>query len=258
MAYIEKGGHILALGDIPDPSSDPEGEARAFYTAFYSMSTEDSSLESRKSLINRLRAVSPYFPTRSHVLDLGAGRGIVEEEYLRSFGQPNFTFITTDISNLSKEQLFAKGLTPRLHIQSSGVSQPFPSSFFPAVVSNLALDFMPNQARSEVFRTAKPGSPIILNLHHPSIIPPDLEDRIERLMKKIWYAQRYNKQPKSTDILSLSALKYKKLLQDTKVLFSDADSITIAFSAYGFVVKRIELGTEGFCKWWEVDLQKPF
>lgn len=246
---------------IPSPFVDPVEEARVSYTLFHRKSdTHDSPEASRYSLVRRMYPHAARLPANSLILDLGSGRQAVEEtyiNYLRSrYGKralPRSGIVTVDIADLEKDQLV--GESP--HVQASGHSLPFPDGTFPLEISNLALDFMPDEAKDELFRVAKPGAFVFLNLHHPNLIPPDLDLDLHILQRKMSKRIRYRGVPSLNQMRLHDLLLHKRFLRDNSMLFEDATAIQKSFEKHGFEVARVGLAQDMSEMWWEVDMRKP-
>lgn len=235
---------------IPDPIHQEE-EAQAFYSRYYQSETDDSPIQARTSLSNRLFAVSSNFGQYHRVLDLGSGRGILETEYVQRFGTPPFRFVTVDIADFSKNQLFHN--FP--HVQASGALLPFRNNEFDTIICNMAGDFMPAKTYEEIYRIAKPGSKVLFNFHHPkAIIPPDLDEKIIRLEAKIRIKHKIGKMPSQRDELQLAVLRHKLYLRDNDILFESQQKIRHTFLNCGFIIQQIAIAEVKLDKWWEVDL----
>ena len=251
---------------IPDPASDPEGESYAFYSSFYNLDTknaknklwrnkEDSPDLSRTSLIKRVHPYINALPKDSYVLDLGAGRQILEKEWKDIYDiKPPCQVVTLDIASIPKASLLAKDYE---HVQATGGTLPFRDEQFNAVVSNMAFDFMPSQALAETYRIAKPGGLVFLNLHHPSLVNYDINRELSKLRRKIRHKTAANSEISEQKKLKFAVYRYHEYLRDNNKLFKTADQIRSHFGEGGFNASRIDLNSDGNDTWWEVDLVKP-
>lgn len=260
---------------IPSAKVDKIQEAEKMYSAYYGIEVSDSLEASRSTLIQRVRPVIVSLPGNSHVLDIGAGRQILEAEYGEQFcvvvpGKAEYLhpehvqFHTVDIARLSDEQLLAKKYANVHHRQESATELSFDDNSIAFAMSNLAIDFMPKEALAELFRVLKPGSQAFLNLHYQdTLIPWDIKERIAKLKKKIEYTKAAGEIAKIQTQLKLATAEYFQFLRDEKILYTSKQQIVDTFESYGFVVTRVGLSqgadkkTFISGKWWEVELQKP-
>lgn len=146
----------------------------SFYTRFYANEKEDSPNKSRVSLRRRLNAALHNLSGTARVLDLGAGRQVFEREYIQAYGREGLDFVSVDIACVSARNLLCKSLAP--HIRASGSKLPFGDRVFDIALSSMAIDFMPPEAIEETQRVLKPGGKLLLNLHHPSLVPAKFDD----------------------------------------------------------------------------------
>ncbi len=245
----------INIGTIPDPAVDQLLEHRAFYTQDYTdPRVHDSSQDSRKSLVNRLKSYTlDIFPNKK-ILDIGSGKQILEQE-MGKCGK-TLQIMTLDIADLERGQLLGN---PSLHMQANGCRLPFPDCTFNIGISNLALDLMPPEAIDELYRVLEFGGHAILNLNHSSLLLPF---GMEEMGKKLLYREKIKKgfgsQLKPNDQLRLATYRYHKYLSDTGKLFQSKEEIQTAFGQKGFNIAGVSVGrgTLGSI-WWEVDLQKP-
>lgn len=244
---------------IPDPSNRV-AENHAFYSAYYNKFgiRDDSPSGSRLSLIRR---ASSNFANLKHgewVLDLGSGRQILEYEYADCINSLGVNWIALDIAEFDKSKLLTSpNIDAQRHLRASGSNLPFATEGLSGMVSNMALDFMPREAIQDLFRSLKYGSHLLLNLHHPSLIPSDLDHQISKNNRAIRH--KIDARPSTKEKLQLerAALAHKRYLRDNRVLFSSTTEINDTFSSYGFYINRVGLGGSPTGeRWWEADLQK--
>ena len=109
----------------------------------------------------------------------------------------------------------------------------------------MALDYMPKEAIREIYRVTVPNGRVFLNLHHPSIIPPNLD--------MLLFPSMYdtNIPGRNRDVL-----EFWRILRDNGILYKNPDEIIAEFNRYGFRVERVGVGDDGTDKWWKVDLVK--
>ncbi len=209
------------------------------YSAAYVGIKEDSPDLSRLDLVKKIWQSTIDFSQDDYVLDLGAGRQILERDYIRLNGVPNFRFVTVDIASLKNHQLLERK-NGALHVRASGSALPFGENTFSMAVSNMALDFMPDGSIDELYRVVKPESPVYVNLHHPDIIPADLE---ERMGMKIY--SRRTKQ----------VFEFWRYLRDNKILCGSEKEVAEMFCESQFTIESISTKSESRGKWWEVELR---
>ena len=229
--------------------TDPVEESHEFYSWFYTKNKDDSPDDSRILLQRRLGRYIAKFGEDDCMLDLGAGRQALEKGYIAPRGKvPPFKIVTLDIAELSRKQLLADRYGV-MHVKANGSQLPFYNDQFSLVVSNMALDFMPRDAISEAYRVLRPGHYAIVNLHHPSLIPANLDELLEN--EKIAGRQR-NKFRKSWEVLL-----FWKYLRDNSILFANSNEIRARFGEIGFEIKSVDETKTQTDTWWEVDLFKP-
>lgn len=229
-------------------------------------STNDSPAASRRSILQRLAAYQKIYPLTdsSVVLDLGAGRQILEVEFEATNADiaPQFKIITLDIANITQDQLLIPRYFPDAqsryrHLQADGSNLLFADNTIDAALSNMALDFMPENARKELFRVLRNGAPVFLNLHHLSGLSSNIDYLLKKLQRRMIRKMQFGGKPSKSQEQRLSVLKHDKFLRDNNVLFSNPQDIRKAFEKYGFVVTSIEEAQNDIDKWWEVDMVKP-
>ena len=220
--------------------TDPVVATRDFYSEIYLRFKQDSPDSSRTSLTRRAKHLLSQLTEEESVLDLGAGRQIFEREYARSYGKPTCQIVTFDIAKLRKRQLLTSSFRAS-HIRGNGERLPFKNESFSLVLSNMALDFMPEIAIDELYRVVKPNGHVFINLHHPDLIPENLDELLNN--KKLKKQER-------------SVYEFWKFLRDNDKLLQDPDEIRTKFFSRGFRIIRLNEATDNRDKWWEVDLVK--
>lgn len=288
---IKERSLLKPLTSIPDPEQDHLGSLRKFYTNLYADSPQikidnvftngrldavkldnksnlsDSPSESRKSIIRRLKqfqSIAGILTSNSVILDLGAGRQILETELEATNDNtlPQCKIITLDIADIAHDQLliplfFPKAQERYTHLQASGSNLPFPDESIDLAISNMAVDFMPEKTKSELFRILKHGALALLNLHHPSRFTPDLESQLKKIQHQMSRKIESGGTPTKAKERTLSVLRHDKFLRNNNVLFSNPDYIKTTFEKYGFTVTSIKEGQQDINKWWEVNMIKP-
>lgn len=96
-------------------------------------------------------------------------------------------------------------------------------------------------AINEVNRILMPDGRLEINLHHPSLIPEDLDSLLTSRHLSHRERDTYN---------------YWKFLRDNKILSEDPDVISRRFTDCGFTLDNICLAEDEYDKWWEVSLVK--
>lgn len=232
-----------------------EQEVQNFYTLYYKTERDDSPDASRTSILSRAMTNIGSLSPNDWVVDLGAGKGALEEELIQTYGRPNCKIATIDLATVAKPDFIGER---DLHIQASGLAMPFPDESISVGISNMAIDFMGIQAVREFHRVLKQGAPLHLNLHNPDgIIPLDLDVQFGRVNRKITNAQRYGKPIKDSLLQKREVLRFKRYLRDNGILFSNLEEITGVFESIGFKVEGAKLAEDKFKdKWWEVDVRK--
>lgn len=226
---------------ISQTASSPgtEEEMSSFYTRYYVSEKQDSPNKSRVSLRRRLYSASASFDPNALVLDIGAGRQVFEREYTQAYGRHGLRLISVDIASVPYGNMLASAAAT--YIRASGAVLPFNDGVFDAAISSMALDFMPPEAVLETQRVLKPGGQLLLNLHHPSLIPEKLDD----------IARRKRLSQRTRDVLD-----FFKYLRDHEILLRDIPAIHERFEGHGFEVERVVEASDNVDKWWEVDLRK--
>lgn len=221
---------------------NPQAVQIEFYSGLYKVHKSDSPDLSRALLIRR---VAPYFSDLGNndiVLELGSGRQIVTREYLRDrFAQPSFKIVTLDIADIARKKLLAKDKNCVTHLRADGSQLPFQDGSFALVVSSMALDFMGEEAIPEVYRVLRPGGKAEINLHHPNLIPNDLDELLKR--RKITKTEKV-------------ILEYWSFLKRNHILTSNSETLRARFENYGFEVENLAEAQDDKDTWWEVSLKK--
>lgn len=232
----------IVIGNRSSGDIDPIEAINSFYSKLYLRDKEDSPTQSRLSLARKSRSIISGLGSRDYVLDLGAGRQIFEREYEGYYPQPACKIVTVDIAQIRRRQLLAR-FGDISHVRASGNQLPFNDGTFSLVVSNMALDFMPENTIDELHRVMRRGSVGLVNLHHPYLIPKDLDTKLKRgnlteRQKRVY--------------------EFWKYLRENNVLYSDEFEILNKFFLHGFDVKGIDRVVKRNDTWWEVEVIKPF
>ena len=235
----------------PRPVVDLVATTASYYSDFYTRNKEDSPDFSRTSLLRRARRYTNDLGSQDYVLDLGAGRQILERMYVQAYGRPRFGIVTVDIADIGEKILLTARYPINIrHVRANGAQLPFPHNSFPLVLSNMALDFMPRNAISEMYRVTRPSGHALVNLHHPSLIPANLDELLEKSGTVGWNHRR------NVGRIHPEVLAFWKYLRDNRILFENPYEIRTAFSEHGFIVQDVRETSKREDTWWEVDLLK--
>ncbi len=206
-----------------------------------------------------------------YVLDLGAGRGILEEaiDNDKRFApyRSRLIFITLDVADINNQQLLSSN---QQHVIAEGEKPPFVDKAFDLVISNMAIDLMPrDDVFQQVNRIIKLDGRIILNLHHPNLIEIAtqklklLRQELKKLQRKLDY-----KSPGNSDYNQISE-KIKEIQQQMKdaefiiqngpkMFFPNREEILAYLSPFfpqrEIKIKEVPYGEIGENGWWEVDI----
>lgn len=211
-----------------------------YYSRLYQGQKHDSPSESMVLLRRRVRKNINRLGSTDWVLDLGAGRQIFERGYRSAFGEFPCGVVTIDIAEIQRVKLLSKGRYS--HIRGDGSILPFEDETFSLAFSNMAIDFMPAEAKGELRRVLKSNSLVHLNLHHPSLKDEDIEELLSEARKR------------KLTTNEKQVLAFWKYLKDNQILFRDEQEIESTFIACGFDVKQVKSRKSPSGKWWEVDM----
>ena len=170
---LEKVNSNSSIKDL-----DQEALLSGFYEKIYSLKKHDSPDESRTSLVQRIKKLineGEIFPNR--VLDIGSGPQALEKQLLsRSQGGDSIRrgtsqFISVDLAKIMPVKLLSGKTKNVNHVQGNAINLPFKDKTFGLVVSNLAIDFCPQEeAFREAHRVLSDGGKGIFYLHHHYIV----------------------------------------------------------------------------------------
>lgn len=229
----------MAVGTI---ERDPRNKLAGFYSKFYGKHKSDSPDTSRASLLRRAHPYMSELTAGKFVLEVGSGRQIVTRQYLRDrFTRFTFTMVTLDIAELRRKQLLAKDSANVTHVRADGTHLPFQTDSFSLVMSNMALDFMGEEAIAELFRVLKPQGRAEVNLHHPSLIPDNLD--------KLLTSRKASKTERAV-------LEHWDYLRTNHILTSEPDILLAKFTRHGFSITRLEEAKDSTDTWWELSIRK--
>ncbi len=230
---------IETRASLQTPEPGTQTEMIGFYTRYYVGEKQDSPNKSRVSLRRRLHKAAGNLDSNALVLDLGAGRQVFEREYIQAYGTHGLRLVSLDLASIPHKNMLASSAAA--HVKASGAALPFIDGAFDMVISSMAIDFIPPEAIRETQRVLKPGGKLLLNLHHPSLIPEKLDD----------IAKRKRLSQRTKDVLD-----FFKYLRDNNILLADIPVIRERFEGHGFEVERIAEANDRVDKWWEVDMRK--
>lgn len=171
---------------------------KSFYEWLYNLkrgksdSPDEAQIQIRRGLMDILRDdIDP-----PNVLNIGSGRQLLEFQIMTNYKDKsdkrkkrNVDFYTMDIADIEKDALMASNKFPRVHHLQGDASQLRYVGGYGAVVSSMALDFMPREALSGVAAALAPKGKCIFTLHHPSMMRQILaETKDARVRGFIQYA----------------------------------------------------------------------
>ena len=197
----------------------------------------DSPERSRVSMNKRiLELVAEGIPEK-RILSIGAGRQMLERQLFKFAGNKQLLLqglqvVTMDIARIGGGNLLAKKYGVE-HTRADALALPYPDNQFGLVVSNHAIDFLPEEAYGEVGRVLAPGGKAIFYCHHPSML--ETIDGAKNNNVKVWW----------------------QYLKDNRVLMENEGQIRDRLAKYGLEVEEVKLNTDGTDKWWEVVAHKP-
>ncbi|MBI2029401.1 class I SAM-dependent methyltransferase [Candidatus Gottesmanbacteria bacterium] len=198
----------------------------------------DSPDQSRVSMTQRIKNYLIGGIPIPNILDIGSGPQSIEKQLLdmRRIKYPTrYNFFSLDKARIAKARLLAKKYKVD-HVPADGTILPFPDSKFGLVFSNHAIDFMPRVAINEAYRVLANYGIAIFYLHHPSMIPEDLNQADNKDVRGYW-----------------------SYLKENNLLFSSREQINKTLQNAGFTditvsINRDELEGE---QWWEVIAKTP-
>ncbi len=245
-----------------DPRIGRAQEIKGFYDFLYQNDFEDSPEQSRISMAKRTHQALQSLPSSAVALDVGSGIQVTQALYEKTYGIPSQRVITLDYAETDIEEGKTISIKDRLmapdfeHTIASGTHLPFPDEAFSLLTSNMALDFMPIASLGEVQRVLKQGARVILNMHHPNLIPSDLNFQINLFDKQMSYKEKHSKPLSRRQKMKRTAFNQMSTLRDEKILYESEDQIRSAFEPLGFEIERIEEVSDRKDTWWEVDMTK--
>lgn len=244
-----------------DPREGRMSEIKGFYDLLYQNDFEDSPEQSRVSIATRTYQALQLLPKDALALDVGSGIQVTQNLYKKMFGMPAQRLITMDFAEgegENPEASFKKRLlAPEFeHVIANGKYMPFSDEAFSLLVSNMALDFMPVETLSEIHRILKPDAKVILNMHHPNLIPEDLNKQISKFERKMEHRRGSKRPLRRAQIMRRAVLNQMKALRDEGILYDSAEKITGTFEPLGFSIDRLEEVSDGKEIWWEVEMTK--
>lgn len=219
-----------------------------FYSYWYRREKQHSPDVSQISLRRRAQPYIQSMGTGSIVLNIGAGRQVFEKLYTMLFREPPCAMVTLDLATLENRQLIAKPGGNIHHVQADGNRLPFNNCAIDLVISNMALDFMSEDAISEVARVIKPNGRVFTNLCFPAL---DLNNaptisELHNLKRLGWHMSRLRKHEFNF---------FRQYLAKNKVLFNSPTQAQSLFESHGFQVVHNSgiVGTKYEYGWCELD-----
>jgi ubiquinone/menaquinone biosynthesis C-methylase UbiE len=206
-----------------------------FYSKVYRGNEKHDSPEmSRIKMIRSLSTLCQNIDKRISILDIGAGRQALERQFYSTHKNTTWinhvSFFTVDIADIFNYKLLTSRSPKVTHIRANAVTLPFQDNAFDITVSNLAIDFLPHDAFSEVSRTLSEHGNAIFHFHHPSLTK--------------------NQSPNP------SISKFWDYLDDHSVLFQNERSIVHTLGQHGLDVFKSNIETDGKDSWWAVTATK--
>lgn len=222
---------------------NPKNFLSGVYANLYKREKHDSPEASRISMANSIINALHLAQSRL-VLNIGSGPQSLEKQVLTGRSQhvtnllKTFQFVTLDLSYIETHNLLCRFKNNVSHVNADAEYLPFPNHTFGMGISNLAIDFARWSALSELSRVMIPGSPLLINFHHPQMIPEDLENaNLDEPVKEYWGYLRKNRQ-----------------------LFESTEQIEYELTAAGFFAIKTEFvcALEGLTKqyWWQTSAFK--
>lgn len=220
---------------------EPKRHLEGFYSRLYrGEANSDSPEQTKTSLLARSASHILALRETDIMIDVGSGPQIIPRQ-LKAYGHPKCKIVTVDMADIPEHKLLMKNRSNVTHVRADGSKLPFENETFSLAVSNMALDLMPREAIPELSRVLKPGAKTFLNLHHPFLIPENLDELL--LDPKIKKSQK-------------RALDFWQHLKRNGILFKNPAEIENAFTSAGFNIVKIKEVDNHSDKWWEVDLVK--
>lgn len=226
---------IRNMNDLSFQESGWRSLMQDFYTHAYKSMKHDSPELSRVNMSKSIKQWVHEHSDKSNILSIGAGRQALEKQLL-AFSQPGITrgvkIVTLDIADIPSRNLLARnyGVT---HVRGDSLDLPYPDNSFDLVISNHAIDFLPETVYSEVYRILTPGGGAIFYCHHPDMIPDDLSTVTDPNVRKFW-----------------------GYLKENRLLFAHGAEIQDTLSRFGLVTDEVKLAADWQNKWWEVMAHK--
>lgn len=229
---------------MPQTADRPLVQIARFYTDQYADGRITSYCPegSNSSLLRKGQQMMETLPDGSHILDLGSGNfyfaRLLQAHYkLHHAPPPHVRIISVDYARLVKPPHLKTSA-----VRADGAKLPFKDSVFEAVVSNLAMDYMGENAIADLLRVLKPGAKAFINLMQEGMLPSTLS-RINLSELTIRQRDTYD------------ACKY---LADNRLLYNTAYPLQQKYESHGFKVHSLAMGdSQTKDKWWELEVQKP-
>lgn len=225
-------------------------DLRTFYGKLY-----DGTIKShvpnpaRNSILERMQPVIEKLTPQDRVLDLGAGRQIMERFMLKSLNgknAPDCQFVTLDFADIKAGKLLERDTSSVVHVRGDGARLPFRDNTFSAVFSDMAFEFMGNQKYAELGRVVKPDGHIFINILHekaPETQIPEYEARVSE--------SRNNKTQLNKWV------DYWRNYQRVCSEFTQSPhAVTERFRQNGMVINRYQFAESPQYDWVEIDARK--
>lgn len=223
---------FLKMKNAP-PLSPDEGMAH-FYEEHYQNHSNDSSLESRVDLAERLLASLSFYERIQikSILDVGSGPQELICYLMNNYpGKVSrYQFITLDRAPIETDHLKAKDFSNVRHMKADATAIPLENESVQVVISNLAIDLMPREAFAEVARILPPNGLALFNFN-----PHFLRGHV-------------------TDHPLIN--QFCEHLRESRFLFRTRGEIECCLLDYGLQVYDCSLADGELNEWWKVDAIK--
>ncbi|MBI2405670.1 class I SAM-dependent methyltransferase [Candidatus Microgenomates bacterium] len=217
------------------------GRVLEFYVPHYRKNFHNTPYKSRTSIIRKAYPYIQSLPQGGWVLDVGAGRQLVERDLMRKYGDINCRMVTLDLPISPAEDLLVKDSNTVDHIFADGLYLPFRDETFSFLICNMAFECMSEEVIGEMRRVLKPQSHALVNFWDKDNLPENLDELVQD--KKIRGRSR-------------RLVNFRKFLRDNNMLVSSSDEVVNLFTSYGFVVKTLQQAHDNYNVWWEVDVAR--
>ncbi len=167
--------------------------AKQIYSEYYEKNGPTERFISRIAIIKRmhkkLKELSSGDNKKISILDIGSGPQPLEQYFTTMYKDETYftklNMFSMDIAEINPKNLLSSKNTQ--HIQADARALPFVDKSMDIIVSNMAIDFLPEKALIEVSRILKKGGSVFFNFH--SLSPNELWDYQSAIAE---YERRYS------------------------------------------------------------------